>query len=333
MSTDALKKKRGTNKFIGDWRLFLRKLAEYLFKFLVVVSIGSIIISVLPNDFEEMFPTDQDKEPYCWTGCDPKGKASVFNFPYQKTAHRPRYEKDITLPWIAHWYEYVCMKAFITTRMILKSSFGKFATLEKDGNGWVVFYVVSLLVYLSMFNPLVKAGVFAAFTTIGSIIIYILTFYDDETHRYMWSLFPLYFMAKYFNLSFEALGQGNILSSMGNMIFVFGTLFLGFVVFPFNLFFIYCVACCALVYVSIVIPYLGYTSGFRKCFDVIKSYRRSICAVVTVIIMFTTYKTLNFNVAIGTMLVGFYLLYTLYMADSAFVRGRNKVKVKLKAKE
>ena len=329
MSTDTLKKKRGTNKFIGDWKLFLRQLVENLGKFLVIVAIGSIILSVLPNaDFEEMFPTDQSKEPYCWKGCDKGKPSSAFNFPYQQTPIRPEYKDELSASWIAHWYEYVCMKGFITTRMLLKSSFERFATLEKDGYGWVVFYVVSLLVYLSMFNPLVKAGVFTAFTTIGTIIFYILSFYDDETGRFRWSLFPLYFMAVYFNDMFKALGDANILSAMGIMVYFFGTLILGFVVFPFNMFFTYCVACGALVYMSIVLPYLGYTSGFRKCFDVIKSYRRSICAVVTMIIMFTTYKTLNFNVAIGAMLVGFYLLYTVYMTDSAFVNRRIKVRLK-----
>lgn len=363
MSTDIENKKKEKNEvisdsnIIGNWKLFLKKLGESLGKFLVIIAIGSIINSVFHNLDEEevkrnldyLFPTDINQLPYCWEGkCDKDKVKFPFNFPYQQRSDRPNFEPDgrsvkgdggSSVNWLMDFYEYTCIQSFSTSRGLLKKLYEGFYSLDKSNGGFVVFYGVSYLVYLVMFNSIFRAIFTSVFPIILFILFFILTLSrEGDKAYYMWSLFPLSYMIRYIRLAGEAVyekGKNGLGTFFYNLLLVVLSAMLGMFVAPFNMFFIYMIAFCVMLYILIILnPVIAFNMGRSKMLNVIKSYGRSICAIVTIIIMYTSYTTLNLNVSLGTLVVGFYILFKLLFRDeeSGFpgTSSANKPKVTIK---
>ena len=323
---DNMKKKKMETvelSILGNWKLFLQNLGTSLGKFLIVISIGSIITSLASkaNDqplLDKIFPIDQEKDPYCWSGGCNNDAMFPFNLPYQHLKMRAKYPEN-RMSWVIDWYEYMFMKSFITSRVLLQSLYKNFAYMNKKVSDLIVFYVVSYLVFLIMFDSSIRGGFTVLFMFLGFILFFVSSFDRNDDQRYIWTLFPLTYAATFLTEALEALVTGDFISLFVRVVACILCVTLGFGITFLNMSWILLLSYIVFVYVLFVVPFtILYHVGISDCLNMIKSHGRSICAIVTVMIIYTSYNTLDLNVALGTLIVGLFLLFKLLRDQTMF---------------
>ena len=348
-STDIENKKKDLNNevqgadILGDWKSFLKQMAVLLGKLLFVISFGSIMCALASEVrasgnnkeilLDTLFPTDEKNQPYCWTGDCPNALKFPFNIPYQQTSRKHK-EADC-FSWVMDWYEYTLMKSFIVGRSYLKELYLKFALVEEKSY-WMMFlfYVVSYLVFFLLFeinDPTIQYYINNFFIVVVFCLCFIGTIdrSDPEGYgRYKWTFFPLTFLAENGKEWLSALFQFNFISAIMRFIVCCLLITFGLGITFVNMSWIFIVACIMLLYVVYIVPLtILYHVGISKCLGIIKSYGRSIILLVTLIIIYTSFLTLNLSVSIGALIAGLFLLFKLSRDEYRFLTKKTATEV------
>lgn len=337
-STDIENKKKEMNNevddgadILGDWKSFLKQLAVSFGKLLFVVSFGSIMCALASKVREgdatildTLFPHEKEKQPYCWEGECGNASKFPFNIPYQQTK-RKRKEEDC-FSWVMDWYEYTLMQSFIVGRNYLQALYKIFALVE-DKSYWrmFLFYVVSYLVFFLLFeinDPTIQSYINKFFIVVVFCLCFIGTIDRSDSGgygRYKWTFFPLTFLAENGSEWLSELFQFNFLTAFMRFIVCLLLFFFGFGITFINMSWIFIVACMVLLYAVYVVPFtILYHVGISKCFGIIKSFGRSISVLVALIIIYTSFVTLNLSVSIGALIAGLFLVFKLSRDEYRF---------------